>query len=93
MGQVKLYICKDCKTSFSRNEGWLCIGGFYTHCNNCGKEKGFISDIFKGLDIISDIDYYDEKTSRCICGGKYIEKSEIICPKCRSRNVEEDFLS
>ncbi len=75
MGEIRNYICNNCKHAWSRSEG-MGFRAISLHCDSCGNEK------------MVGIEDANQKHV-CKCGGKLTSKSKkIICTNCHSENVD-----
>ncbi len=75
MGEAFRMRCNDCRAKWMYRRGEGAITRFL-HCDRCGKEKVLCNS--EG----------EISALPCDCGGTFIEDAPIICPKCKSANVE-----
>lgn len=76
MGYLINCNCKQCNNSWVRYQGEGMMAAFY-HCDKCGKEISVQDE--------TDSDWINS----CDCGGSYNEaESPIICPECKSMDIE-----
>ena len=78
MGTASKVKCKSCSKKWLHYErtGFLLT---YYYCDKCGKKKQ-----------VSNSDNDNTDTESCKCSGFFRIDGDIICPRCKSKDIVED---
>ena len=85
MGHNCTAVCLECGESFivEHGHGFHFVG---LRCVDCGKRKHIKLELIDSQPGKNA----EELASKCRCGGKFTDDAPPRCPKCRSKNVQED---